>query len=504
MKQLLFLLFIVFISTSCNKASLAGQKRDFSKDTSGFINNKDLQPFFLKRRESLMGKTGKGIILLRADYGFDGGRHEYRAANNFYYLTGLALSGSMVMLDAGSSARYTLFITEKSVNQEIYTGNMPGSGEMMNSFHADTVLPLEQSDEIIERSIRNGYPVYIDNADSRLREFIMMMVTGIKGDISLVRDISPLIDEMRVIKDSAETEAMQKAVDITGKGFINACRICSPGMYEYDVEAMIEYTYRKNGSPMPAFESIVGSGPNAVTLHYSENARKMESGDLLLMDVGAEYGYYCSDITRTIPVNGKFSKEQKDIYELVLKSQKAAIGLMVHGKYLTEGQITSMKIIIRGLYELGLITDTASEWQRKFYLVHPVSHYLGMDVHDVGDYGVSISETKENIAKDTLFGRLLERGMVITAEPGLYFRSNGLSKAPELFREEASSEEIKDFVDKVTPVYEKYKNIGIRIEDDILITDNGNINLSDNIPKEVGDIEKIMSKKINMENCLSN
>jgi Xaa-Pro aminopeptidase len=288
---------------------------------------------------------------------------------------------------------------------------------------------------------------------------------------------------------------MQKAADITREAFINACRICRPDVYEFEIEAMIEYTFRKNGSPMPAFECIVGSGANAVTLHYSANNRKMENGDLLLMDIGAEYGYYCSDITRTIPVNGRFSQAQKDIYELVLKAQKAAIAEMLPGKYAVAGQNKSTEIIVQGLYDIGLITDRESNWQKKFYFLYPINHYLGMNVHDVGDCGAPDSVFYQNIVMDTTYGRLLEKGMVLTVEPGLYFRSNGLSQLSELFGKEATREEIRNFIDKVTPVYEKYKNIGVRIEDDVLITNDGNMALSKNIPKEITDIEKILHKR---------
>lgn len=495
MKQLLFFLFFISISISCKNKNVADQEQYSSTDASPVINKISLQSFFQKRRERLLEKTGKGIILLRADYGFDGGRHEYRAANNFYYLTGSALYGSVMMLDGESSAPYTLFIMEKGVIREIYTGNTPSFSEIKNSLRADTVISIRQSDEYILKSVKRGLPLYIDNDDKEFSEYLRKMIAGMKGDVNLIRDISPFINELRVIKDSLEIADISKAVDITGKGFLNTCHTCLPGMFEYELEAMIEYTYRKNGSPMPGFGSIVGSGPNAVTLHYETNTRKMEDGDLVLMDVGAEYGYNCADITRTIPVNGKFNREQKDIYELVLRSQKAAIAEMIPGRYLVDGQNESMKIIIRGLYDLGLITDTASVWQRKFYLLHGISHYLGMDVHDVGDYGTERSKMRDDLGKDKHSGRLCEKGMVMTVEPGLYFRSNGLKQAPELFSDVASAEEIRDFIEKVTPAYEKYMNIGVRIEDDVLITDSGNIVLSKDIPKEIADIEQLMDRK---------
>lgn len=255
---------------------------------------------------------------------------------------------------------------------------------------------------------------------------------------------------------------------------------------------MIEYTFRKFGSPLPAFTSIVASGSNATVLHYSISTRKMEDGDLLLFDIGAEYGYYSADVSRTIPVNGTFTAEQREIYELVLKAQKAAIDEMIQGNHLIAGQIKSNKIIVQGLYELGLITDPESDWQKKFYLLYPINHYLGMYVHDVGDYGASDMTFYEEIASDTVYGRTLEKGMVLTVEPGLYFRSDGLNQLFELFGEEVPHEEIQEFINEVSPVYEKYLNIGVRIEDDVLITDEGNVVLSGNIPKEVDEIERLI------------
>ena len=218
----------------------------------------------------------------------------------------------------------------------------------------------------------------------------------------------------------------------------------------------------------------------------------MKPGDLLLMDIGAEYDFYTADITRTIPVNGKFSKEQKEIYELILRAQKAAISEMKPGSFINSGHFKASEIIVEGLLKLGLITDHEKEWQRKFYTLYPASHYLGMNVHDVGDYGKSMTEFMENRANTTIIGRPLEPGMVLTIEPGLYFRGNGLSQLHEFFGNEASKEEIDAFIEKVKPVYEKYINIGIRIEDDVLITESGNQVLSAGIPKEISEIEKLM------------
>ena len=298
---------------------------------------------------------------------------------------------------------------------------------------------------------------------------------GEKGSTSFMH-IGELMDEFRVIKEPLEVEYMQKACNITAMALTNVMKECKPAMYEFEMEAVIEGTFLEYGAAMPGFNSIVGSGPNSTTLHYEPNTRLMEDGDLLLMDVGAEYGYYTADITRTIPVDGKFSAKQREIYELVLEAQKAAIEQMIPGHLFTDANDTIKEVINQGLAELGLITDPESSWQVSFYTIHGTSHYLGMDVHDVGRY----------------HDRELEPGMVITIEPGIYFREKALEQAQEMFKKDADSTEIDEFVKQIAPVYEQYVNIGVRIEDDILVTTEGNINLSRYAPKEIEDIEQIM------------
>jgi Xaa-Pro aminopeptidase len=495
MKYLIFSLFLVCMISGCKNAPDSTGNKTLIPDISDLDVSENLMKIYTGRRQNLTEKTGNGIVVLRSDYGYDGGRHEFRAANNFYYLTGFVQQGSLLVLATHSSYPYRLYFGEKSIREAIYTGEVPEVDVTMNAFKPDTIISAKESVKYIEEIIRTGTPVYTDFTDLPLKDNLLKTVKKLNKSDKIISDVAPLINEMRVHKDDNEISRIRKAVDITGEAFINACHICRPGMYEFEIEAMIEYNYLKYGSPMPAFESIVASGPNAVTLHYSANDRKMETGDLLLLDFGAEYGYYCADITRTIPVNGKFTEEQKDIYELVLKAQKAAIEEMIPGNHLVTGHNKSTEIIVRGLYELGLITDPESKWQKRFYILYPISHYLGMDVHDVGDYGVSDSLYRQNFTDGTALGRLLEKGMILTVEPGLYFRRNGLSQLFELFGKEITQEEIRTFIDKVTPVYEKYKNIGIRIEDDVLITDSGNIVLSKNIPKEIDEIERIWFNK---------
>jgi Xaa-Pro aminopeptidase len=482
------------IIAGCNKAPDRSEKKSGIADISDLAMTEELKKLYSERRQNLITKTGNGVVVLRSDYAYDGGRHEFRAADNFYYLTGFAQPGSVLFLSNDRKHPFKLYIKDKSIRDEIYTGEEPGVDFIINTFRADTVLHLDQLATELDRIIQSGTPVFIDSSDLVLKNKVLYTVKERKKSQNLMREIAPFIDEIRVCKDIGEVARIQKAINITGEAIRNACRMVRSDMYEFEIEAMIEYTYRKNGSPMPAFESIVASGPNTVTLHYSTNDRKMENGDLLLMDIGAEYGYYAADITRTIPVNGSFTKEQKDIYGLVLKAQKAAIAEMTPGNYLVSGQKKSNEIIVQGLVDLGLITDPACKWQRKFYLLHGISHYLGMYVHDVGDLGAPDSVLFQNLVIDTTYGRLLEKGMVLTVEPGLYFRSNGLSQLSELFSEEVSREEIRIFIDKITPVYEKYKNIGIRIEDDVLITDSGNTVLSKKIPKEIDELENIMKR----------
>jgi Xaa-Pro aminopeptidase len=304
--------------------------------------------------------------------------------------------------------------------------------------------------------------------------------------------VAPILDEMRIRKEPMEIARLQKACNITARSLINVMNKCKPGMFEYQMEAVIEGTFLEYGSAMPGFSSIVGSGPNSTTLHYEPNTRLIEDGDLLLMDIGADYGYYTADISRTIPVNGKFTTEQRTIYQLVLEAQKAAIEQMKPGNGVRDGHHAGRKVMQEGLAKLGLITDTETDWQIQFYCIHGSSHYLGMDVHDVGDYEINPVLTDEDSTGRSKLGRMLEPGMVLTIEPGIYIREKGLDQAYDMFSYKADSTEIAAFIKSVRPLYEKYTNIGVRIEDDILITSDGNLVLSRYAPKEADDIEQLM------------
>jgi Xaa-Pro aminopeptidase len=444
---------------------------------------------YLERQSYLIGQIGDGIVVLNSNpTGYDGGRHESKVSVNFFYLTGLPESDCASMLTKNGPIRYSVFYPERDIRYKTYSGESIKNEEMKEKYQISEVLDYTALHKVLEEKITLKIPVYIDSDDVELKNKLEKLLAKTGNDNSLLKDITPMLNEMRVIKDELEIKRLQKAVDITGEAFVNVCKLCKPNMYEFEMEAVIEYNFRKLGAAMPGFASIVGSGKNSTILHYEKNDRKMKPGELLLMDVGAEYGYYTADISRTIPVNGTFSDEQKEIYELVLYAQKAAISEMKPGNFINSGHFKANEIIVDGLKKLGLITDPEKEWQRKFYILYPASHYLGMNVHDVGDYGGRPMEFMMNRANTTVKGRALKKGMVLTIEPGLYFRENGLDQLHEFFGNEATKEEIDEFITKVKPVYDKYKNIGIRIEDDILITETGNRNLSQNIPKEIADI----------------
>lgn len=464
-------------------------------DISDLEMNEDLRKVFAERRSRLADQVEEGIIIISSG-SFPSGSHcEYRVNDNFFYLTGFDQPMSAVVIRKNAPGSFTLFLRERTMRDIIYNGDTQGNDEIVATYGFDSIVPYRELNDFIKSNITNGTPLYIDFRDRMLRGSLLPDAGKQGVPVSLVRDIGPVIEEMRVFKDSVEISRIQKSVDITGEAFINSCRICRPGMYEFEIEAMIEYTFRRNGSARPAFESITGSGPNTVTLHYSDNNRKMEDGDLLLLDIGAEYGYYAADITRTIPVNGKFTREQREIYELVLKAQEAAIREMQPGRPLYAGHPRATSVIASGLFDLGLLTDTLSTWQKEFYTIYQINHYLGLGVHDAGGYGLPGAFIRDLIAVDTAIGRPLKEGMVLTVEPGIYLRRNGLDILYDTFRGRVGNEEINEFIDKVGPVYSKYENIGVRIEDDVLITDDGNVVLSKGIPKDPDEIEKLMNRK---------
>lgn len=479
-KYLLFLLYLSIVS-GCYNPGGRSWMIPVSIDPSDLMYTPAQAESFEMRRSQVIDSLNGAYVILRSwdDNSHLGdqyvhNRHQFRPNNYFYYLTAYDAPGSYAILGQDPDLQYVLSSPSQNIFSMIYDGSQLPPEEIKEKFNPHQLLSRREVMILIDSLLETGSPIYLDRSD-KLFEYEIQARIPDKLEVD-IRHIGELVDEMRVIKNSREVERMQKACDITAISLTNVMRQCNPDMYEFEMEAVIEGTFLEYGSQMPGFSSIVGSGPNSTTLHYEPNDRLMEDGDLLLMDIGAEYGYYTADITRTIPVNGKFSTEQATIYQLVLEAQKAAIEQMIPGKLFSDANDTVKSVISRGLHNLGLITDPDSPWQVTFYTLHGTSHFLGLDVHDVGKYRK----------------RELEPGMVITIEPGIYFRENALEQAPEMFGRQADSTEIAEFIEQIAPVYEQYVNIGVRIEDDILVTKGGNINLSRYAPKEIDDIEQIM------------
>ena len=462
-----------------------------TKDPSDLSFSPEQREKYVERRDQVVSGLDGAVVILRSDQPAGLNRHQYRPNNYFYYLTGCDIPRTYMVLSDTESA-FTLSAPPESIRMMIYEGSSIGEEKMSVLYGADQVLSYRVFRLLVDSLLQISMPIYTDHSD---REFLddLKRRAG-EGSEDRFLSVGTLVDEHRVIKGNMEIALMQKACNITSMALLNVMRNCEPELYEFEMEAIIEGTFLEYGAAMPGFPSIVGSGPNSTILHYEPNDRLMEEGDLLLMDIGAEYGYYTADITRTIPVSGRFTREQEAIYQLVLDGQNAAIESMKPGTPLGTGHQVAGEIILRGLHELGLVTDTTSAWQQSFYVLYPASHYLGLDVHDVGDYGgFFYSFYRDPLLKDsTSSSRILEPGMVLTIEPGIYIREEGLEQLQEIYGNSVDSTEISRFIEEVSPVYSNYVNIGVRIEDDILITRDGNINLSRYAPKEIADIEQLM------------
>jgi Xaa-Pro aminopeptidase len=492
MKKYVWFLFLAAIISGCMEPGTGSRYIPITVDPSDLEPDATHREVFLERRERVLSGLDAGYVILSATDQESYNRYEFRPNNYFFYLTGIDVPGTCAILSHQATVPYMLFLPPRSIRSMIYQGEPATAAEMKELFGPDSILEAPALGQVLQKILSPGSVVYLDRSDRSLRERLQE-IAGPEGNVTF-RHIGELVDEMRVIKGSYEIQRLQKACNITAKALANAMKECAPGKYEFEMEAVIEGTFRQYGAAMPGFASIVGSGPNSTILHYEKNTRQMEKGDLLLMDIGAEYGYYTADITRTIPVDGKFTGPQRTIYQLVLDAQKAAIEQMKPGNMFIDGHMAATDVLVDGLSGLGLITDRGSPWQVRFYILYPASHYLGMDVHDVGEMGGSFAYFLQHTTDDSVTSRVLEPGMVLTIEPGLYFREGGLEQLQEIFGGEADSTELAAFAEQVGPVYEQYAGIGVRIEDDILITATGNLTLSRYAPREVSDIQQLMNR----------
>jgi Xaa-Pro aminopeptidase len=353
--------------------------------------------------------------------------HDYRQDSDFYYLTGFEEPESVcVLAPSNQIQQFTLFVLPRDPEKETWTGIRNGVEGAIKHFGANRAYTINELSDVLPQFLQNNPRLYysinrnpeadqiIFKAFDQLRE---MHRTGIYPPNEIV-DPFEILSEMRLIKTPEDLEILQKAIDLSVKGHIAAMKSAKPGKYEYEIQAVLEYAFRSGGSTRNGYPCIVGSGPSTCILHYTTNNRQMFDGDLLLIDAGAEFGYFTGDVTRTYPVNGRFTPEQKAVYEIVLEAQKSAIAMVRPGNTFMQVHEVTIEILTEGLVSLGLLKGTTKEniesEEYKKYFMHRTSHWLGMDVHDVGKY-----------RKDGEW-RVLQEGMVLTVEPGLYIAESEL------------------------------------------------------------------------------
>lgn len=397
-------------------------------------------------------------------------RHKYRQESNFFYLTGFKEPESICVLAPDHpDHKFIMFVRPRDRQQEIWTGRRAGVEGAKEEYSAHAAYPLDDLDKELPKYFENVERIYYtlgssENLDKKvvemLKQFRGKRYESCSGPVSIV-DPDESVRNMRAIKDAYEIEMIRSSAKISCEAHIAAMKSIRPGMYEYEVQAIVEYTFVRNGASGPAYPTIAGSGANATCLHYDSNDCVIKDGDLFLLDAGSEYEHYSADITRTFPANGKFSNIQKDIYNIVLEAYTAALEVIKPGVKIDEYYDKAVQVIVDGLMNTGLLKGSREEIiekkeYNKFYM-HNAGHWLGLDVHDVG---------RRKIENET---RPFEAGMVITVEPGIYIAQD------------------------MEEVDEEYRGMGIRIEDDVLVTENGNEVLTDKVPKRIEDIESLMS-----------
>ena len=399
--------------------------------------------------------------------------YPYRQDSDFFYLTGFPEPHALAVLVPGrKGGDLVLFCRARDSDKELWEGVRAGVEGAQEGFGADEAHPIEELDEILPKLLENRDRVYYPaGEDPDLDRRLMEWVKAVKGKVrSGVRaptefvSLERVLGEQRLVKSKAEVRIMRRAARISADAHRRLMRVCRPGMWEYELEAEFVRVCSSRGGRFQAYPPIVGSGANACVLHYVDNHHRVDDGDLILVDAACELEGYASDITRTFPVNGRFSPAQRELYELVLAAQEAAIAKAIPGNRWNDPHKAAVRTLTRGLVELRIlkggkkaVAKLIKEEKYKPYFMHRTGHWLGMDVHDVGDYRVDGK------------WRRLEPGMVLTVEPGLYIPAER------------------------TEVPTRYRNIGIRIEDDVSITASGNEVLSARAPKSVEDIESWMS-----------
>jgi Xaa-Pro aminopeptidase len=436
---------------------------------------------FQQRRRQLLKKMGSGVAIIPTASELIRNRdshYPYRFDSYFYYLTGFKEPESMVVLVAGEQAKSILFCRDKDMEREIWDGFRYGADAACETFGFDEAYSIDELDAVVLKLLANQPKLYFSLGesaawDARVAGWMNTLRGQARSGVSVPDDISDvhkLVDEMRLYKSPFEQALMRQSANIAAAAHNRAIQFAKPNMMEYEIEAEFLHEFYRKGAQAPAYTSIVAGGANACTLHYNANNCVLNEGDLLLIDAGCELDGYASDITRTFPVNGKFSAAQKEVYELVLASQAAAIAQVNTENHWNAPHDAALDVLIQGFIDLKLCKGSKdavleSGDYRQFYM-HRTGHWLGLDVHDAGEY--KYTKSKDTDSKDNQANwRMLEQGMVLTVEPGCYIRpADNVPKA--------------------------FWNIGIRIEDDVLVTQNGCEVLTASAVKSVSDIEALM------------
>jgi len=396
--------------------------------------------------------------------------YEFRQDSDFHYLTGFDEPGSFALFAPDHPEHeFVLFVRPRDSEREVWDGYRSGIEGAIRDHAAGMAFEASALESVFSRYAERrsilvapiGRSASFDSLLTGIvARFRQQGRLGIPGPATLT-DLAPILHEMRVRKSEEELAELRLAAEIGSAAHVRAMEIARPGMWEHEIESEIEHVFRKRGAFGPSYPSIVGSGANSCVLHYNSNGRRIEAGDMVLVDAGCEVEFYASDITRTWPIDGRFSREQREVYEICLDAQKAAISVVQPGRRFVEPHEAALQVLVEGMIRIGLLKDSPEsaieKESYKPFSMHRTSHWLGLDVHDVGDY------------KHGEEWRPLEPGMVITVEPGIYVR-----ESPE--------------------VEPRWWNIGVRIEDDIVITGTGGSILTDGAPKEVSQIESLVGR----------
>ena len=466
---------------------------------------------FIERRRRFVEAIGEGLAIVPAaaeTVRNNDVSHAFRQQSDFYFLTGFDEPDAVALFNpAHPKERFVMFVRPRDRETEIWTGHRAGVEGAVASYGADAAYPVDQLDAKLREYAIDRPSLFYRLGNSPFDARVIRLVADLRAARARgfsppvrIEDPSPILHELRLRRSPAELARQRRACQISRDAHAEAMRYARPGLYEYQVQAAVEFVFRSEGSPRDAYPSIVASGPNACILHYVENQRRMEDGELLLIDAGCEYGYHAADVTRTFPVGGRFSAPQRAVYEVVLRAQLASIAAARPGVPYEAIHEASRRVIAEGLVDLGLLprnlADSLAMHHYREFFMHGTGHWLGMDVHDVGDYRVRRRS------------RPLEPGMVFTVEPGIYIdpeRESVTFHLREYSEEEvwerrlrlgmAAAKRLEDEekakATTVThPIPKEFRGIGVRIEDDMLVTADGVENLTAGTPKTVDEVER--------------